>query len=333
MLVFDVAPTSHAFETFPASERMYFADEPRDWSTWCKATSRPRRIGAGGGSSSARSRRNAQNPGIAALQLPDDPALQRPRAGTTRAARSSSRPGWAAGWVARRAATTRWCSGRWCATTPISTIRWDSRRAAIRVDFQTGANAYLYGTRFFTWLAYVYSPEKVIAWIRRDEGSERYYADQFQQVFGLPLEQAWQDWIVFEHEFQRSNLDDVRKFPITPQRNLVATRDRLDVADVLRRSDRHALRRLPRTRRRRARRRAEHAGRQRPAPRRHQGRRCCTGSRRSPTTPAAGRRSSPTTTSSLPRPDGGGRARPARSGCCSRMRGSARSSSTRSTVR
>jgi hypothetical protein len=92
-----------------------------------------------------------------------------------------------------------------------------------RVDFQVGANAYLYGTRFFTWLAYMYSPEKVVAWIRRDDGSERYYADQFQQVFGLPLEQAWQDWIAFEHEFQRHNLEEVRKFPITPYRTLAAT--------------------------------------------------------------------------------------------------------------
>ena len=74
----------------------------------------------------------------------------------------------------------------------------------IAVDFQIGGNAYLYGTRFFTWLAYAYSPEKVVAWIRRDEGSERYYADQFEQVFGMPLEQAWQDWIAFEHEFQRT---------------------------------------------------------------------------------------------------------------------------------
>ena len=38
--------------------------------------------------------------------------------------------------------------------------------------------------RFFTWLAYTYSPEKVVAWIKRDEGSQRYYSDQFQQVFG-----------------------------------------------------------------------------------------------------------------------------------------------------
>src|SRR4029079_7450006 len=89
------------------------------------------------------------------------------------------------------------------------------------VDFQAEKNAYLYGTRFFTWLAYTYSPEKVVAWIRRDEGSQRYWSDQFQHVFGMPVEQAWQDWIRFEHEFQRQNLAEVRKFPITPHRDLV----------------------------------------------------------------------------------------------------------------
>ena len=91
------------------------------------------------------------------------------------------------------------------------------------IDFQTGANAYLYGTRFFTWLAYTYGPDKLIAWMRRDEASARYYSDQFQVVFGLPLEKAWEDWVAFEHEFQRRNLAEVRKFPITPRRKLVAS--------------------------------------------------------------------------------------------------------------
>jgi len=92
-----------------------------------------------------------------------------------------------------------------------------------KVDFQYVANAYLYGTRFFSWLAYEYSPEKVVAWIRRDEGSARYYSDQFQQVFGLPLEDAWQKWIAFEREFQRRNLEEVRKHPITPHRTLAGS--------------------------------------------------------------------------------------------------------------
>jgi hypothetical protein len=91
-----------------------------------------------------------------------------------------------------------------------------------QIDFQVMANAYLYGTRFFTWLAHSYSPEQVIAWLRRDDGSARYYSDNFRQVFGIPLDQAWQDWIAFEHEFQRRNLAEVRKNPITPHRTLAA---------------------------------------------------------------------------------------------------------------
>jgi len=92
-----------------------------------------------------------------------------------------------------------------------------------RIDFQVGANAYLYGTRFFTWLAYAHSPEKVVEWLRRDPGSKRHYADQFEHVFGMSLERAWQDWIAFEREFQNRNLARVRQHPITPHRTLVPT--------------------------------------------------------------------------------------------------------------
>ena len=91
----------------------------------------------------------------------------------------------------------------------------------VRSDFQVGVNAYLYGTRFVTYLAHRYSPQQVLAWYRRDPGSERHYADQFRKVFGLPLEQAWQEWIAFEQEFQRANLDAIRKYPVTPHRRLV----------------------------------------------------------------------------------------------------------------
>ncbi len=91
------------------------------------------------------------------------------------------------------------------------------------VDFQVVANAYLYGTRFFTWLAYAYSPEKVVAWLRRDDGSARYYADAFREVFGVSLEQGWQEWITFERDFQRRNLAEVRKNPITPHHKLAGS--------------------------------------------------------------------------------------------------------------
>jgi hypothetical protein len=83
------------------------------------------------------------------------------------------------------------------------------------IDFQTGANAYLYGTRFMDYLAFTYGPERLLAWWRRDAGSRRYYADQFQQVFGLSLNESWNRWIDFEHQFQRNNLQSVHEHPVT----------------------------------------------------------------------------------------------------------------------
>lgn len=84
------------------------------------------------------------------------------------------------------------------------------------VDFQVGVNDYLYGTRFFSYLANTYSPEHVVQWLRRDESSEAYYEAQFRQVFGRTLSAAWRDWIAWEHEFQRANLTAVEAHPLTP---------------------------------------------------------------------------------------------------------------------
>lgn len=89
-----------------------------------------------------------------------------------------------------------------------------------KIDFQLGVNNYLYGSRFVSYLAYTYSPETLIAWIRRQEGSKAHYAADFEHVFGLPLNQAWQEWIDFEHEYQAKSLETVRQFPITPHDDL-----------------------------------------------------------------------------------------------------------------
>ena len=91
-----------------------------------------------------------------------------------------------------------------------------------KIDFQVEVNSYLYGTRFVTYLGYRYSPEKVIEWVTRHEGSKAYYAKNFEAVFGLPLGQAWSDWIAFEKEFQTANLEAIRKYPTTPFRDLSA---------------------------------------------------------------------------------------------------------------
>jgi hypothetical protein len=221
MLVFDVAPLSHAFETFPASERMYqlmnhelvhvvqgdmATEEDKHWQ----------RIFLGKVEVSSR------DPESMLYSYLTGPRLTAPR------------------WYAEGGAVflETWMGGGlgrvqggyeemvFRAMVRDGTHFYDplglvSRGS--RVDFQSGANAYLYGTRFFTWLGYVYSPEKVLAWLRRDEGSQRYYSDHFQNVFGLTIDKAWQDWIVFEHGFQRRNLAEIRKFPVTQYRALAGS--------------------------------------------------------------------------------------------------------------
>jgi hypothetical protein len=89
-----------------------------------------------------------------------------------------------------------------------------------KTDFQVEANSYLYGTRFMNYLAYMYTPEKLLQWVTRTDGSKAYYASGFQQVYGMPLERAWQDWIGFEKDFQRKNLDTIRRYPTTPYKDV-----------------------------------------------------------------------------------------------------------------
>ena len=90
-------------------------------------------------------------------------------------------------------------------------------------DFQTATNAYFYGTRFISYLAYTYSPEHVIEWVKRGEDSKRYYASQFEHVFGKSLEAAWDDWIVFETEFQQQNLARIHEVPTTVAEPILPT--------------------------------------------------------------------------------------------------------------
>lgn len=88
------------------------------------------------------------------------------------------------------------------------------------VDFQAGANAYLYGTRFISYLVDRYGPERLLDWLTRDDGSRAYYASDFKRVYSVPLEQAWSDWVAWEREFQVDNLARVRQFPPTEGRDL-----------------------------------------------------------------------------------------------------------------
>jgi len=85
------------------------------------------------------------------------------------------------------------------------------------IDFQIGQNSYLYGTRFMIYLAQKFGPEKVIAWVNRTPGSKRYFASQFENVFGTTLDDEWQRWIAFEHEWQKKNIERIRQYAVTPE--------------------------------------------------------------------------------------------------------------------
>jgi hypothetical protein len=90
----------------------------------------------------------------------------------------------------------------------------------IAVDFQVGVNDYLYGTRFFSYLALKYGPEKAVDWLRRPEDSKAFYAARFKQVFGRRLDDVWNEWIAFENEFQKANLAKLSQYPLTETQKL-----------------------------------------------------------------------------------------------------------------
>ncbi len=89
-----------------------------------------------------------------------------------------------------------------------------------QIDFQVGANSYLYGTRFMSYIALTYGPEKMMEWLRRSPDSKAYYASQFKHVFGKSLDDVWDDWIAFEHKFQEQNLAALARYPLTEPRHL-----------------------------------------------------------------------------------------------------------------
>jgi hypothetical protein len=93
----------------------------------------------------------------------------------------------------------------------------------IAVDFQVGANAYLYGERFMSYVAYAYSPEKLTQWVVRTEQGHRNYKNAFEEVFATSLDEVWQGWIEHEHEFQEKNLAIIRQFPITSHEDLTGS--------------------------------------------------------------------------------------------------------------
>jgi len=88
------------------------------------------------------------------------------------------------------------------------------------IDFQEGVNSYLYGTRFVSYLANQYGIGKLKEFYTRTDTSKRFYAAQFKQVYGLPVQKEWDNWVTSEHKFQQENLKEIRKYPVTCYRKI-----------------------------------------------------------------------------------------------------------------
>lgn len=89
-----------------------------------------------------------------------------------------------------------------------------------KVDFQVGANSYLYGTRFMSYLAYAYGPDKLIEWTSRPSNSKAHFAAQFKNVYKNSIKDEWSKWIAWERSWQQANLDSIRTAPVTAYRSV-----------------------------------------------------------------------------------------------------------------
>ena len=84
-----------------------------------------------------------------------------------------------------------------------------------KVDFHAGVNSYLYGNRFYSYLALTYGPEAVMRWVTRVNGTNSYFVSQFKKTFGESIKTIWSDWIEWEHEFQKQNIEAIAGYPTT----------------------------------------------------------------------------------------------------------------------
>ena len=88
------------------------------------------------------------------------------------------------------------------------------------MDFQVGANAYLYGTRFVNYLTKTYGYDKMIQFYNRTADSKTFFGSQFKKVYGQSLRKVWNDWKIDEKKHQEENLAAIRQYPVTETKPL-----------------------------------------------------------------------------------------------------------------
>ncbi len=83
------------------------------------------------------------------------------------------------------------------------------------VDFQIGALSYMYGARFFSYLAVKHGPQKVIDWVSVEKDSKSSFSAAFKQTFGRRVVDEWSAWLAAERIWQAENLKLIRQYPVT----------------------------------------------------------------------------------------------------------------------
>ena len=174
------------------------------------------------------------------------------RAGTWKAAPSSWRHGWRAVSAARRAPMTRWCSAPRCATARASTPRSGLESEGTQIDFQVGANSYQYGTRFMSYIALTYGPEKLVEWLRRSEDSKAFYAEPVPACVRQAARRRVERLDRVRAQVPASQSRRARQISADRGEAPQPARARLDVARLRRREDQQPDRRLPLSRARSA---------------------------------------------------------------------------------
>jgi hypothetical protein len=75
---------------------------------------------------------------------------------------------------------------------------------------------YLYGTRFVVYLTNKYDSDKLIEWFKK--GKNSFYSSfisNFESVYGIDFDKAWDDFIKHEKEFQEGNIQKLQNSPLT----------------------------------------------------------------------------------------------------------------------
>ncbi len=81
---------------------------------------------------------------------------------------------------------------------------------------------YLYGARFAAYLAIKYDAQKLIDWYKIS--SKDFYSsfkDKFEHVFKTDFDTAWDDFVKYERQFQKKNIEKLSASPITSVKRLI----------------------------------------------------------------------------------------------------------------